>query len=249
MLNAVGLQNIGVRAFIAEKLPFLRQYGTAVVANIFGETLDEYRRLAAILNGAEGVSAIEVNISCPNVKRGGITFGARPDLAAEVTRAVRGETSLPVIVKLTPNVTDVTEIARAAEEAGADALSLINTLTGMTVDIEKRRPRLANVTGGLSGPAIRPVALRMVWQAVRAVKIPVVGIGGIATASDALEFLIAGATAVQVGTANFVNPSCTMEILDGIGRYLDRHGIARIADLIGSLDTAPDGKGEGDGDL
>ncbi|MCE5281384.1 MAG: dihydroorotate dehydrogenase [Deltaproteobacteria bacterium] len=249
MLNAVGLQNIGVRAFIAEKLPFLRQYDTAVVANIFGETLEEYRRLAGILNDTEGVSAVEVNISCPNVKKGGIAFGARPELAAEVTRAVRGETALPVIVKLTPNVTDITEIALAVEEAGADALSLINTLTGMSVDIEKRRPRLANITGGLSGPAVRPIALRMVWQAVRAVKIPVIGIGGIATASDALEFLIAGATAIQVGTANFINPSCTMEILEGIGRYLDRHGIAGVAELIGSLDTEPDRKGEGDGDV
>ncbi len=249
MLNAVGLQNIGVKAFIAEKLPFLRRYDTAVVANIFGETLEEYRRLAGILDKTEGVSALEVNISCPNVKKGGIAFGARPELAAEVTRAVREETALPVIVKLTPNVTDITEIALAAEEAGADALSLINTLTGMSVDIEKRRPRLANVTGGLSGPAVRPIALRMVWQAVQAVGIPVIGIGGIAAASDALEFIIAGAAAVQVGTANFVNPSCTMEILDGIGRYLERHGISGIAELTGSLDTDPNGRGEGDGDV
>ncbi|OHE26421.1 MAG: dihydroorotate dehydrogenase B catalytic subunit, partial [Syntrophus sp. RIFOXYC2_FULL_54_9] len=237
MLNAVGLQNIGVRAFIGEKLPFLRQFDTALIANIFGETIDEYRRMAEILDGAKGVHAIEVNISCPNVKKGGIAFGARSESAAEVTRGVRGETGLPLIVKLTPNVTDIAEIALAVEAAGADAVSLINTLTGMSVDIEKRRPHLANVTGGLSGPAIRPVALRMVWQAVRAVKIPVVGIGGIMTASDALEFFITGATAIQVGTANFVNPASMLNILDGIEEYLNRHNMANIAELIGSLNT------------
>jgi dihydroorotate dehydrogenase (NAD+) catalytic subunit len=237
MLNAVGLQNIGVRTFIAEKLPFLRKFDTAVIANIFGETVDEYRRMAEILDRAEGVRAIEVNISCPNVKKGGIAFGARPELATEVTRGVRGETCLPLIVKLTPNVTDITEIALAVEAAGADAISLINTLTGMSVDIEKRRPHLANVTGGLSGPAIRPVALRMVWQVGSAVKIPVIGIGGIMTASDALEFFIAGATAIQVGTANFVNPASVLKILDGIEEYLFRHKMANIAELIGSLNT------------
>ena len=237
MLNAVGLQNIGVRGFIDEKLPYLRRFETAVIANIFGETIDEYRRVAGILDGAKGVSAIEVNISCPNVKKGGIAFGAFPKPAAEVTGAVRGETDLPVIVKLTPNVTDITEIAVAVEAAGADAISLINTLTGMSVDVETRRPHLANVTGGLSGPAIRPVALRMVWQAVRAVKVPVIGIGGIMNASDALEFLIAGATAVQIGTANFVNPTSLLEILQGIEEYLLRHKMASIAELIGSLNT------------
>ena len=239
MLNAVGLQNVGVRAFIDEKLPFLRKFDTAVIANIFGETVDEYRRVAEILSGADGVRAIEVNISCPNVNKGGIAFGACPELAAEVTRRVRSETGLPLIVKLTPNVTDIAEIALAVEAAGADAISLINTLTGMSVDIEQRRPHLANVTGGLSGPAIRPVALRMVWQVVRAVKIPVIGIGGIMTASDALEFFITGATAIQVGTANFVNPTAMLEIIDGIGEYLIRHGIANIAELIGSLNTYP----------
>ena len=237
MLNAVGLQNIGVRAFIADKLPSLRRYDTAVIANIFGETVDEYRRVAEILSAAEGIHAIEVNISCPNVKRGGISFGAAPDAAAEVTRMIRNETDLPLIVKLTPNVTDITQIAMAAEAAGADALSLINTLTGMSVDIERRRPHLANVTGGLSGPAIRPIAIRMVWQVIRAVKIPVIGIGGIMTASDALEFLITGARAVEIGTANFIRPAATTEILDGIIDYLLRHKIGRIADLIGSLDT------------
>jgi dihydroorotate dehydrogenase (NAD+) catalytic subunit len=237
MLNAVGLQNIGVRAFIADKLPSLRRYDTAVIANIFGETVDEYRRVAEILSATEGIHAIEVNISCPNVKRGGISFGAAPDAAAEVTRMIRNETDLPLIVKLTPNVTDITQIAMAAEAAGADALSLINTLTGMSVDIERRQPHLANVTGGLSGPAIRPIAIRMVWQVIRAVKIPVIGIGGIMTASDALEFLITGARAIEIGTANFIRPAATMEILDGIIDYLLRHKIGRIADLIGSLES------------
>jgi dihydroorotate dehydrogenase (NAD+) catalytic subunit len=244
MLNAVGLQNVGVRAFIAEKLPYLRQYDTAVIANIFGETVEEYGKVASILSRNGGVHAVEVNISCPNVRRGGVAFGARPDAAAEVTRCVRGETDLPVIVKLTPNVTDITEIAAAVKDAGADAVSLINTLTGMSVDIERRCPHLRNVTGGLSGPAIKPVALRMVWQVVRALKIPVIGLGGIMKASDALEFLITGATAVQVGTANFVSPAATIEILDGIIDYLERHGVASIKALIGSLQTVPAGGGE-----
>lgn len=237
MLNAVGLQNIGVREFIDRKLPFLRQYDTAVIVNIFGETADEYRRVTEILSNTAGIHAIEVNISCPNVKRGGISFGASPDAASEVTRQIRSETDLPLIVKLTPNVTDIAGIALAVEAAGADAVSLINTLTGMSVDIEKRRPHLANVTGGLSGPAIRPVALRMVWQVVRAVKIPVIGIGGIGTASDALEFLITGAMAVEIGTANFIQPAATLEILGGIVDYMNRHNIRKITDLIGSLDT------------
>jgi dihydroorotate dehydrogenase (NAD+) catalytic subunit len=235
MLNAIGLQNIGVRAFIDDKLPYLRRFDIAVIANIFGETVDEYRRIAEILSGAQGVHGIEVNISCPNVKKGGIAFGANPDVAADVTEKVCLETDLPVIVKLTPNVTDITEIALAVEAAGAAAVSLINTLTGMSVDIECRRPHLANVTGGLSGPAVKPVALRMVWQAVRCLKIPVIGIGGIATAADALEFLIVGATAVEIGTANFVHPAATMEIRDGIEAYMIRHGIRRMDELIGSL--------------
>ena len=216
-----------------------------MIANIFGETVDEYRRVAEILNGVAGIHGIEINVSCPNVKKGGIAFGACPDAAAEVTRKVRGETDLPLIVKLTPNVTDITEIAQAAEAGGADALSLINTLTGMSVDIERRRPHLANITGGLSGPAIRPIALRMVWQVVQAVKIPVIGIGGIMTAGDALEFLIAGASAVEIGTANFIRPTATMEILDGIEEYLVRHRIGNIAELIGSLEIHPDAEDEG----
>jgi len=239
MLNAIGLQNIGVRAFIDDKLPYLRQFDVAVIANIFGETVDEYRRTAEVLSGADGVHGIEVNISCPNVKKGGCAFGANPDIAADVTKKVRAETGLPLIVKLTPNVTDITEIALAVEAAGADAVSLINTLTGMSVDIERRRPHLANITGGLSGPAIKPVALRMVWQAVCCLKIPVIGIGGIATAADALEFLIAGATAIEIGAANFTNPAATMEIMDGIEAYMIRHGIGRVDELIGSLKIDP----------
>lgn len=237
MLNAVGLQNVGIEAFIAEKLPFLRQFDVQVVANIFGETIEEYQKLSAILSRADGVHAIEVNISCPNVKKGGVVFGTDPSVAASVTKKVVAETDLPVIVKLTPNVTDITQIALAVEDAGADAVSLINTLTGMSVDIESRRPHLANITGGLSGPALKPVALRMVWQVVHAVRIPVIGIGGIASAADALEFLIAGAQAVQIGTANFINPVATMDVLNGVGDYLIRHNIEDIQEVIGSLRT------------
>ncbi len=214
MLNAIGLQNIGIRAFIQEKMPHLRQLGVTVLANIFGETIDDYRRVAAMLDTVAGIAGMEVNISCPNVKRG-IAFGADPDMAADVTQKVRRETKLPLIVKLTPNVTDITEIAFAAEAAGADAISLINTVTGMSVDIETRRPRLANVTGGLSGPAIKPIAMRMVWQTAQALKIPIIGAGGIRTAADAIEFLIAGASAVEIGTANFINPSVTIDVRRG----------------------------------
>ena len=235
MLNAVGLQNIGVKAFIREKLPFLRDHDVAVVANIFGESVEQYAAVAELLGRAEGVHALEVNISCPNVKRGGVAFGTDPDMAAEVTRAVKAATGLPAIVKLTPNVTDIAGIAAAVEAAGADAVSLINTLTGMSVDIERRVPHLRNVTGGLSGPAIRPVALRMVWQVARRVSIPVIGLGGIMTARDALEFLIAGARAVQVGTAHFVQPCACEEVLSGIEAYLERHGIEDVNDVIGSL--------------
>ena len=235
MLNAIGLQNIGIRAFIQEKMPHLRQLGVTVIANIFGETIDEYRRVAAMLDPVAGIAGMEVNISCPNVKKGGIAFGADPDMAADVTRQVRRETKLPLIIKLTPNVTDITEIAFAAEAAGADAISLINTVTGMSVDIETRRPRLANVTGGLSGPAIKPIAIRMVWQTAQESKIPVIGAGGIRTAADAIEFLIAGASAVEIGTANFINPSVTIDVLEGIQEYMARHQIKHMKDLIGSL--------------
>ena len=235
MLNTVGLENVGVSAFIRDKLPFLREYDVAVVANIFGETLDEYVKVAEIVGNTDGVHAIELNISCPNVTRGGIDFGIDPVLAGRITEAVKAVTGVPLIVKLTPNVTDITEIARSVEAGGADALSLINTLKGMSVNIETRRPHLRNVTGGLSGPAIKPVALRMVWEVVRSVSVPVIGIGGIMNAADAVEFLIAGATAVQVGTANFVNPRAAGEICEGIEDYMRRQGVSSIQDLTGTL--------------
>ncbi len=235
MLNTVGLENVGVSAFIRDQLPFLREYDVAVVANIFGETLDEYVKVAEIVGNTDGVHAIELNISCPNVTRGGIDFGIDPVLAGRITEAVKAVTGVPLIVKLTPNVTDITEIARSVEAGGADALSLINTLKGMSVNIETRRPHLRNVTGGLSGPAIKPVALRMVWEVVRSVSVPVIGIGGIMNAADAVEFLIAGATAVQVGTANFVNPRAAGEICEGIEDYMRRQGVSSIQDLTGTL--------------
>jgi dihydroorotate dehydrogenase (NAD+) catalytic subunit len=206
-----------------------------VVVNIYGKTIEEYAELAARLDPVDGVAAIEVNISCPNVKAGGVAFGVCADPAGSVVRAVREKTRKPVIVKLTPNVTDITEIARAVEGAGADAVSLINTLTGMAVDIHSRRPKLANLTGGLSGPAIKPVALRMVFETSRAVKIPVIGMGGIMNAEDALEFIIAGASAIQVGTANFVNPRATMDILDGLEAFMTEKRIPRLSDLTGTL--------------
>lgn len=237
MLNAVGLQNIGVDAFIKEKLPFLRRYDVAVIANIYGESPLEYSQVAKKLSTAEGVHALEVNVSCPNVKKGGQSFGADPKAAAEVTRRVKAETHLPVIVKLTPNVTDITAIAQSVEDAGADAVSLINTLTGMSINLKTRTPHLKNITGGLSGPAIKPVALRMVWQVAQKVAIPVIGIGGIVTAEDALEFLIAGAKAVQIGTANFINPCATLQIIEGIRYYLQRNKIKNINDIVGTLRT------------
>jgi dihydroorotate dehydrogenase (NAD+) catalytic subunit len=236
LLNAVGLQNIGVKAFVKEKLPFLKEYSTAIIANIFGETVDEYGKVAEILGMADGLSALEVNISCPNVKKGGIAFGSSPEMAAEVTKRVREATDLPVIMNLSPNVTDISHIAESVESAGADAVSLINTLAGMAVDVEHRKPVLYNVTGGLSGPAIKPVALRMVWQVVNRVNIPVIGLGGIMCPNDALEFLIVGARAVEVGTASFLNPHATMNILEGIETYLREHSISDIGDLIGTLE-------------
>ncbi len=237
MLNAIGLENVGIDIFVKEKLPFLQTLFPPIFANIYGTSIEEYAELAARLDELEAISGVEVNISCPNVKAGGIAFGADPNSAFKVVKAVRKKTSKQLIVKLSPNVTDITIIARSAEEAGADALSLINTITGMAIDIETRRPKIANITGGLSGPAIKPVALRMVWQVAQAAKIPVVGIGGIMTAIDALEFFIAGATAVQIGTANFVNPHTTLDIIDGIEKFLVRKKIDRLADIIGTLET------------
>ena len=239
MLNAIGLENVGIEAFVRDKLPFLRTLSPPVFANIYGTTVEDYAELAARLDALEGIAGVEVNISCPNVKAGGLAFGADPDSVFQVVEAVREKTTKHLIVKLSPNVTDVTVIARSAEAAGADSLSLINTITGMAVDIESRRPKIANITGGLSGPAIKPVALRMVWQVVQATKIPVIGIGGIMTAEDALEFLIAGAAAVQIGTANFVKPHATTDIIDGIEIFLKNRNIARVSDIIGTLETAP----------
>ncbi|MDX9786383.1 MAG: dihydroorotate dehydrogenase [Desulfobacterales bacterium] len=235
MLNAIGLENVGLEAFIQEKLPFLKTIFTPVIANIYGQTVAAYAELAERLDAQDAVAAVEVNISCPNVKAGGVIFGVDPVAAYGVIAAVRKQTKKPVIAKLSPNVTDVTEIARRVEGAGADAISLINTLTGMAIDIYSRKPVLANITGGLSGPAIKPVALRMVWQVAQAVKVPVIGIGGIMTTRDALEFMIAGASAVQIGTANFINPRATMEILDGITSYLIQMNITAVRELVGTL--------------
>lgn len=235
MLNAIGLQNIGAQAFIEDKLPELRRYDTRVIPNVFGYTIDEYNEAIRILEDGEGIHAYELNISCPNVKAGGESFANDPRQAAAVTEAVKKAASRPVIVKMSPNVTDVAAVARAVEAAGADALSLINTAVGMAIDIHTRRPRLANKTGGLSGPAIKPIAVRCVFQASRAVKIPLVGIGGIATTEDALEFIIAGASAVQVGTANFYDPSASMKIVDGLAEYCQQNGLESINELIGSV--------------
>jgi len=237
MLNAIGLENVGLEAFIEKKMPFLRKVATPTLANIYGKSIEEYAELAARLDDVDGMAGVEINISCPNVKAGGIVFGTDPVAAYNVTKAVRGRTRLPVMVKLSPNVTDVTELARGVEDAGADSVSLINTITGMAIDVETRRSKLANITGGLSGPAIKPVALRMVWQVAQAIKLPVIGIGGIMTATDALEFLIAGATAVQVGTANFINPKVTTDIIDGIEEFMNQKGIPDIHDIIGTLET------------
>jgi len=237
MLNAIGLENVGIDVFVKEKLPFLQTLFPPIFANIYGTSIEEYAELAARVDELEAISGVEVNISCPNVKAGGIAFGADPNSAFKVVKAVRKKTSKQLIVKLSPNVTDITIIARSAEEAGADALSLINTITGMAIDIKTRRPKIANITAGLSGPAIKPVALRMVWQVAQAAKIPVIGIGGIMTAIDALEFFIAGATAVQIGTANFVNPHTTIDIIDGIKKFLVKKKIDRVADIIGTLET------------
>jgi dihydroorotate dehydrogenase (NAD+) catalytic subunit len=236
LLNAIGLQGIGVHAFAQKVLPELARRDTLVVVNVCGDTVEEYAEVSRVLDGREGVAALEVNISCPNVEKGGMAFGGDPHMTRQVVAAVRAATRLPVIPKLSPNVADIALFARVCEEAGADALSCINTVLGLAVDVERRRPRLAFGTGGLSGPAIRPIAVRMAWQAARAVKIPVLGIGGIMTAEDALEFLIAGCRAVQVGTANFVDPGVYTRILAGLERYLDRHGFAHIGQVVGTLE-------------
>jgi dihydroorotate dehydrogenase (NAD+) catalytic subunit len=237
MLNAIGLQNDGVESLINDKLPWLTQFGVPVIVNIVGKTVEEYAEVAHRLDGISGVSGLEINVSCPNVKEGGISFGTDCNMVAEVVSAVRQATRLPIIPKLSPNVTDIVSIAKACVSAGADALSLINTLIGTAIDVETRTFRLANITGGLSGPAIKPIALRMVWEVAKAVDVPVIGIGGIMTAEDAIEFLLAGATAVQIGTANFVNPSASTEIVQGINSYLARHGFKSVREIIGTVRT------------
>ncbi len=238
LLNAIGLQGIGVRRFVADVLPELARYDTAVIVNVCGDTVDEYAEVARVLDGAEGVDALEINISCPNVAKGGLAFGGDPVMTRAVVAAVRRATRLPIIPKLSPNVGDIALFARVCQEEGADGLSCINTLLGLSIDVDRRRPRLAFGTGGLSGPAIRPVALRMAWQAASAVDIPVLGIGGISSAEDALEFLIAGCRAVQIGTANFVDAAVYDRVLDGLRAYLRRHGLADINAVVGTLEYA-----------
>ncbi len=237
MLNAIGLQNIGVDAFLSDKLPELRRHDTAIVANVFGETEAEYVEVCEKLSAASGVTAVELNLSCPNTEAGGMIFGNDPASLAQITRACRRATRLPLWVKLSPNVTDIRETAKAAEVEGADALTLVNTFVGMVIDTEKRRPVLANVSGGLSGPAIRPLAVWMTWQVRRAVSIPIVGMGGIMAANDAIEFILAGASAVQVGTANFVDPTAAVDVAAGIAGWLADRGFGSVREIIGAANT------------
>jgi dihydroorotate dehydrogenase (NAD+) catalytic subunit len=236
LLNAIGLQGIGIRAFVRDVLPRVARHDTVHLVNICGDTVEEYAEVARVCDGAPGIAGLEVNISCPNVKKGGMAFGGDPRMTHEVVAAVRKATRLPVIPKLSPNVTDITVLARAAEEAGADAVSCINTLLGLAVDVETRRPKLAFGTGGLSGPAIRPVAVRMAWQVARTVKIPVIGVGGISSANDALEFMIAGCRAVQIGTANFVTPGIHESILADLSAWLEGHGLDDVGGVVGTLE-------------
>lgn len=237
MLNAIGLQNVGVDAFLAEKLPALRSFDTAVLANVYGERVEDYAEVCRRLDGAPGLAGIELNVSCPNTAHGGMQFGVDPATLERLVRQVRGATRLPLIVKLSPNVTDITEPARAAVAGGADILSLVNTFTGMGINAETRRPVLRNVVGGLSGPAIKPLALHMVHRVSAAVDVPIMGMGGIMSAADAVEFLLAGATAVQVGTANFVNPTTAASLVDDLGHWCAKHNVTRISDLVGSLEA------------
>ena len=237
MLNAIGWQNPGLEVFLQEKLPQLREYGVPIIVNVAGETVAEYVELARRLNGVEGISALELNISCPNVSCGGLEFGCDPDLTWELVAAVRPATDQVLITKLSPNVTDITAIAQAAVAAGSDALSLINTLIGMSLDIEQRRPVLGNVTGGLSGPAIRPIAVRMTWQVAEVVDVPIIGMGGILACADALEFIMAGASAVAVGTGNFVEPNTPLQVAEGLREYCVQQQITNITDLVGAAHT------------
>ncbi len=235
MLNAIGLENVGVERLIKEKMVYLAGLQVPVIVNILGDSVEEYKEIAGRLAGVDGVAAIEVNISCPNVKKGGVAFGSDPDMAAAVTRAVAENSDVPVMVKLSPNVSDIALMAEAVEDGGADSVSLINTLIGMAINLDTRKPALANVIGGLSGPAIKPVALRMVYQVAQRVKVPVIGIGGIETAEDAMEFMVAGATAIQVGTANFINPRASEEVIEGMSDYVVKNKLVSIRDLIGTL--------------
>lgn len=235
LLNSIGLENPGLKVFLREKLPFLQQFNTALVVNIAGEKEEEYLRLAERLDKVKGIDALEINISCPNVKAGGLIFGTKPSLVFSLVKRIREVTDIPLITKLTPNVTDIAEIAQAAEEAGTEALSLINTLVGMAIDVETRKPKLGNVTGGLSGPAIRPIAVRMVRQTFQKVNLPLIGVGGIMTAEDALEFILAGASAVAIGTANFIDPKTMIKVKDGIKEYMRQNNIGEFKDLIGWL--------------
>lgn len=237
MLNAIGLQNVGIDAFIAKKVPFISSVNTPAIANYFGNTVDEYVEMTRRLNEIPEVAGLEINISCPNVKQGGIVFGTDPACAASVVSACRAATKKPLIVKLSPNVTDIVAMAKACQDAGADVLSLINTLTGMAIDLNRRRPVLANITGGFSGPAIKPIALRMVWQVAKAVKLPIIGIGGIMNSNDALEFILAGATAVQIGTASFINPGAAQTIAQGMEEWMVANKVLDIKELIGALET------------
>ena len=237
MLNAIGLQNVGVDSFITEKLPYLQDFDVPVIVNVCGKTVEEYLIVVEKLSGADGVAGVELNISCPNLDCGGMSFGVDATLAHQLVKEVRTRTHLPLLVKLSPNVTDITVIARAIEDAGADALSAINTLLGMAINAETRTPELANITGGLSGPAIKPVALRLVWEVYKSVSIPIVGMGGIINSTDALEFFIAGASAVAIGTANFVNPKASLEVIEGLCSYLDKTDMKSINELVGSLNV------------
>ncbi|HNB74143.1 MAG TPA: dihydroorotate dehydrogenase [Acidobacteriota bacterium] len=237
MLNAIGLQNVGVKVFIEEKLPELRAYDTQIIANVFGYSIDDYLEVVQMLNDAEGVAAYELNISCPNVKQGGTQFGNDPVLAAEVTSAVKKAATRPVIVKLSPNAGDLIGVARAVEDAGADAVSLINTIVGMSIDVYTHRPRLAFATGGLSGPAIKPIAVRMVYEVSKVLRIPRIGIGGIVSAMDAIEFILAGATAVQIGTANYADPCAALRLVEGLELYCQEQKVTRITDLVGAVKT------------
>ncbi|MGB9596456.1 MAG: dihydroorotate dehydrogenase, partial [Candidatus Poribacteria bacterium] len=235
---AIGLQNVGLDVFISEKMPFLRSFDVPIIVSISGEDETEYIEIVERLSQVSDISGFEVNISCPNVSKGGMQFGSDSQMTYDLIKSLRCATDLPLIVKLSPNVTDITIIAKSAEEAGADALSLINTILGMSIDIKNRKPKLGNITGGLSGPAIRPIAVRMVWQVFNVVKIPLIGMGGIMTADDALEFIIAGATAISIGTANFVNPNTAVEVIKGIENYMNENKFSDINDLIGCLNIS-----------